>query len=159
MSTESAGELTIEPLSSPAELDDVLAIEQVSFTNPWTREMYLADLENRGVSFVYLARNGGRRVVGYCSFWRIADELHVNNLAVRPEHRRTGVARAILRRVIDDNARTGARRAFLEVRASNDAARRLYETVGFTVAHVRRNYYTHPMEDALVLQREDLLRP
>jgi ribosomal-protein-alanine N-acetyltransferase len=69
------------------------------------------------------------------------------------------VARAILRRVIDDNARTGARRAFLEVRASNDAARRLYETVGFTVAHVRRNYYTHPMEDALVLQREDLLRP
>ena len=74
----------IEPLTSPSEIDDVIAIEEASFTNPWTREMYLAELENPGVSFCYLARDPGGQVVGFCSFWRVADELHINNLAVLP---------------------------------------------------------------------------
>ena len=82
----------IEPLKSADEIDTVLAIEQASFTNPWTREMYLAELKNEGVSFFYLARDNGRRVVGFCSFWRVLDELHINNLAVLPELRRQGVA-------------------------------------------------------------------
>jgi [ribosomal protein S18]-alanine N-acetyltransferase len=143
-------------LRSAAELDDVLDVEQSSFTNPWTRDMYLADLRNEGVSFVYIARDPHGRVIGFCSFWKIFEELHINNLAVRPESRRSGVARALLSRVIADGYQLGARRALLEVRESNDAARRLYERFGFSVASVRRGYYTHPEEDALVLWREDL---
>jgi ribosomal-protein-alanine N-acetyltransferase len=134
----------------------VLDVEQSSFTNPWTRDMYLADLRNEGVSFVYIARNPDRRIIGFCSFWKIFEELHINNLAVRPENRRSGVGRALLSRVITDSYQLGARRALLEVRESNHAARRLYEQFGFSVATVRRRYYTHPEEDALVLWREDL---
>ena len=146
----------IEPLASPQQIDDVLSIEEASFTNPWTREMYLADLENRGISFCFLAQDDGGRVAGFCSVWRVADELHINNLAVRPELRRMGVATALLNHVLREGGRLGARRATLEVRRSNEAARRLYERFGFVVAGIRRGYYTKPVEDALVLWRESL---
>ena len=147
----------IEPLSTPDEIDAILAIEQASFTNPWTREMYLAELKNEGVSFFYLARDKGRQIVGFCSFWRVLDELHINNLAVVPEHRRRGVATALLRRVMEEAARFGIRRTMLEVRRSNTVARQLYERFGFVVAGTRSNYYTNPVEDALVLWREERL--
>ena len=148
--------LVIEPVKSLEQIDAVLAIEEASFTNPWTREMYLAELENPGVSFCFLAHDAEGRPIGFCSFWRVLDELHINNLAVVPEQRRTGVASALLRFVLDEGARLGAIRATLEVRRSNDPARYLYERFGFTVAGVRRAYYTRPVEDALVLWREDL---
>ena len=146
---------SIEPLSSPDEIDAILAIEQASFTNPWTREMYLAELKNEGVSFFYLARDNGRRVVGFCSFWRLLDELHINNLAVVPEFRRLGVASALLGGVLAEAARLGIRRTMLEVRQSNAPARQLYERFGFVVAGLRSKYYTNPIEDALVLWREE----
>ena len=148
---------TIEPLSSPDEIDAILAIEQASFTNPWTRDMYVAELKNEGVSFFYLARDKGRQIVGFCSFWRVLDELHINNLAVVPELRRQGVASALLRRVMDEAARFGIRRTMLEVRQSNTPARHLYERFGFVVAGTRSKYYTNPIEDALVLWREERL--
>lgn len=150
-----ATDWVVEPLTSLGEIDEVLAIEQASFTNPWTREMYLAELGRRDVSGFLLARDGERRVVGFCSFWRVLDELHINNLAVSPTHRRQGVASALLASVFREGARLGTRRAILEVRSSNDVARRLYERFGFTVAGVRREYYNHPVEDAIVLCRDD----
>jgi ribosomal-protein-alanine N-acetyltransferase len=146
----------IEPLTLLSDLDAVLEIEQSSFVNPWTREMYLAELENRGVSYCYIIRDLSQRVIGFCSFWRVLDELHINNLAVAPEHRGAGAGTALLTTVMREGARLGARRATLEVRRSNEAARRLYERLGFTMAGVRRAYYSNPVEDALVLWREHL---
>lgn len=147
--------MTITPVSE-ADLATVLAIEAECFTSPWTREMYLAELENVGVSFCYLARDEEERALGFCSFWRVLDELHINNLAVLPPSRRRGIATTLMRYVLDEGARRGARRATLEVRRSNDAARQLYERLGFATAGVRRAYYTNPIEDALVLWRERL---
>jgi ribosomal-protein-alanine N-acetyltransferase len=147
----------IEPLSSPDEIDAVLAVEEASFTNPWTREMYVAELENRDVSYCYLAKDEDGLVLGFCSYWRVLDELHINNLAVLPQQRRTGIGSALLKFVLNQGAVLGARRATLEVRRSNEFARLLYERFGFTVAGVRRAYYTKPVEDALVLWRENLV--
>jgi len=146
----------VEPLSLAADLEAVLRIEQASFVNPWTREMYLAELDNRGIFYCYVARNESKQIVGYCSFWRVLDELHINNLAVAPEYRGAGVGTALLTEVVRQGAELGAHRATLEVRLSNQAARRLYERLGFTVAGVRQAYYTNPVEDALVLWREKL---
>jgi [ribosomal protein S18]-alanine N-acetyltransferase len=148
--------LFIEPLSSPSDLDAVLAIEAESFTSPWTREMYVAELENVGVSFCYLARNESGDILGFCSFWRVLDELHINNLAVAPTYRRRGIGTELLTHVLNEGARLGAYRATLEVRRSNEVARHLYEHLGFATAGVRRAYYTNPVEDALVLWREHL---
>jgi [ribosomal protein S18]-alanine N-acetyltransferase len=153
----------IEPLTSPDEIDAVLAVEHASFSNPWTRDMYLAELENEGVSFVFVARvarvakvasDAGGSIVGFVAFWRIFDELHLNNLAVVPEMRRQGMATALLERVLSEGERLGATRTTLEVRRSNEVALKLYERFGFSVAGVRRAYYTHPEEDALILWRE-----
>src|SRR5882757_9711872 len=141
------------------DIDDVLAIEERAFTNPWTRAMYLAELENTGVSYCFLARNERHEAVGFCSFWRVLDELHINNLAVMPDLRRTGIGSMLLAFVLKTGAEMGARRATLEVRRSNDAARMMYERFGFAVAGVRPGYYSKPVEDALVLWRDDLTEP
>jgi [ribosomal protein S18]-alanine N-acetyltransferase len=154
--TDSVTPWAIEAVTSPEQIDAVLAIEEASFTNPWTRVMYLAELENTGVSFCFTAKDRSGRAVGFCSFWRVLDELHINNIAVLPDMRRAGVATALLTHVLTFGAALGARRATLEVRRSNEAAQRLYERFGFTVAGVRHGYYTKPVEDALVLWREEL---
>ena len=148
--------MRIEAVTTEAQIDDVLVIEEAVFTSPWTRAMYLAELENHGVSFCFLARDDDGRAVGFCSVWRVADELHINNLAVLPEVRRGGIGSTLLEHVLRHGADSGAQRATLEVRQSNDAARILYERFGFTVAGVRRGYYSKPVEDALVLWRENL---
>jgi ribosomal-protein-alanine N-acetyltransferase len=118
--------------------------------------MYLAELENQGVSFCFVVRDDDRRIVGYCSFWRVLDELHVNNLAVAPSQRGRGAGTALMLEVLKEAARMGAHRATLEVRRSNEAARRLYERLGFVVAGVRHGYYSSPVEDALILWRDKI---
>jgi ribosomal-protein-alanine N-acetyltransferase len=121
--------------------------------------MYLAELGNAGVSFCFLARDSDGHAVGFCSFWRVLDELHINNLAVLPEVRRKGVASLLLSHVLREGARLGAIRATLEVRRSNEPARELYERFGFSIAGVRHGYYSNPIEDALILWRDGLETP
>ena len=146
-------ECVIARVTSPDEIDAVLMVEASAFTNPWTREMYVNEMQNEGVSFIYAARDGAGRMVGFCSFWKIFDELHINNLAIVPEWRRRGVASALLVRILDEGTALGLTSATLEVRRSNEPARQLYERFGFTEAGVRPGYYTNPVEDALVLWR------
>jgi len=85
----------------------------------------------------------------------VFDEIHINNIALRPQHRGHGYGTALMHHVLAEARRLGARRATLEVRAGNMGARRLYERLGFYVAGTRRNYYTNPVEDALILWRDD----
>jgi len=144
-----------EPLADDHDLDGVLEVEAVSFTNPWTRDMYSRELSNRSVCHILVARNEDCPVAGFCAFWLVLDEMHINNLALRPQFRAQGIGTALLRHALTEAKGLGARRATLEVRASNDAARRLYGRLGFYVAGTRRNYYTSPVEDALILWRDE----
>lgn len=144
----------IEPLDGDDDLEGVLEVDAVSFTRPWTRAMYTSEFLNRSTSRLYVLRLPGCRVAGYIATWVIVDEVHINNLAVRPEYRGKGYGTALLAYALGEGERQGAPRATLEVRRSNEAARRLYERAGFRVAGVRRDYYSHPTEDALVLWRE-----
>jgi [ribosomal protein S18]-alanine N-acetyltransferase len=142
--------------STEADLDQVASLEARCFHNPWTRDMLGRELARSLVAHVFVLRPPGRPVVAFCSCWIVAEELHINTVAVDEAYRRTGVGTRLMREVLREAARRGATRATLEVRASNVAARRLYETLGFTVTAVRPAYYTHPDEDALILWREDL---
>jgi ribosomal-protein-alanine N-acetyltransferase len=148
----------VEPMTA-SDLDEVLQIEEASFTNPWTRPMFEGELLNAGVSHLYVLRTGGPRIAAFCMVWLVADELHINNLAVRPECRGTGAGRALLETVFGHAAALGARRATLEVRQSNEAARKLYERLGFRVVAIRKDYYDRPVEDALILWRDELAPP
>lgn len=134
----------------------IVQLESESFTNPWSRETLVWELENSDVTRVYLLREDGR-VVAFCSCWLVFEELHINTVAVDPASRRKGHATALLNHVVSDAAAAGALRATLEVRASNDAAIALYTRLGFHVAATRPRYYTKPEEDALILWREHLV--
>jgi [ribosomal protein S18]-alanine N-acetyltransferase len=146
-------EVVVERLTNAQDLDGIIEIERASFYNPTTREWYESELERPDVCYVFVARTSGCRVAGFCAFWRVADQIHINNLAVRPEMRSRGVGRILLRRALEEAERLGAVHATLEVRRSNEAARRLYEAAGFKLVGVRASYYTHPIEDALILAR------
>jgi [ribosomal protein S18]-alanine N-acetyltransferase len=154
---ETVGRYWIEPLVDELDLDGVLEVEAESFTNPWTREMYAWELQNRAMCHILLVRTEECRVAGFCAFWLVLDEIHINNFALRPRFRAQGIGTGLLRQVLAEGRNLGARRATLEVRASNELARRLYERMGFYVAGIRRNYYTNPVEDALVLWRDEEL--
>lgn len=145
--------MIVERLSSAADLDSVLAIEDASFNNPTTREWYEAELKRPEVCYIYVLRTPEYPVAAFCAFWRVAEQIHINNLAVRPELRGQGLGSRLLADVMAESTRMGAESATLEVRRSNAAALRLYAKAGFAEAGVRRNYYTQPVEDALVLVR------
>jgi [ribosomal protein S18]-alanine N-acetyltransferase len=142
---------SIDVLGGDRDLDGVLEVEEESFTNPWTREMYAWELQNRAVCHIYVVRTPEHAVAGFCSFWLVFDEIHINNVALRPALRGQGLGTALMRHVLREARQLGARRATLEVRASNAGARRLYERLGFRLEGTRRNYYTNPVEDALIL--------
>ena len=146
--------LVIERLTSEADLDAVASMEAACFTNPWTREMLAGELARNPFARVYVLRLPGSPVAAFCACWLVVDELHINTIAVGPDYRRQGLATALMRHILGEVAREGIRRATLEVRQSNEAARQLYEHLGFTVAAVRPGYYTQPVEDALIMWRE-----
>ena len=146
-----AASLTVERLTQPNadDFDAIVALEGESFSNPWTAGA-LADMLTSPVTQLYVARRGDRRVIGFCACWLIEDELHINTVAVTPAVRRQGVATRLLKEIL---AATGAQKATLEVRRSNVAALKLYESLGFATTAVRPRYYSSPEEDALVLWR------
>ncbi|HVZ19605.1 MAG TPA: ribosomal protein S18-alanine N-acetyltransferase [Vicinamibacterales bacterium] len=146
----------IDALEGEQDLEGVLAVEAASFTNPWTREMYAWELQNRSVCHIYVVRTPQQPVAGFCAFWLVFDEIHINNVAILPELRGRGIGTALMARVMEEARRLGAKRATLEVRASNAGARKLYERLGFSVAATRRHYYSQPVEDALILWRDDV---
>lgn len=145
----------VERLTRREDLDGVLEIERASFNNPTTRDWYESELERPDVCYVYVIRTPQRPVAGFCAFWKVLDQIHINNFAIHPAHRRQGLGRALLARVLEDAAAMGAPHATLEVRRSNTAALRMYERAGFSIVGVRTSYYTNPIEDALILSRTD----
>jgi len=145
-------------LESPDDLDAVLAVDAESFLRPWTRQMYEAELRNPAVTRIFISRVDSH-VAGYCATWFLPGELHINNLAVRPAYRRQRVASTLLAHVLEAAWVAGSQRATLEVRRSNHAARQLYGGIGFQLGGVRHDYYTDPVEDALILWRESPRAP
>lgn len=151
-------DILIERLTREADLDLVASLEARCFSNPWTRDMLARQLAESQTTRVFLLRLPGAPVAAFCSCWFLVDELHVNTVVVDFPFRRQGFGRLLMHHVLADAARSGARRATLEVRESNQAARGLYEGLGFTVTAKRPNYYTQPEEDALILWHEDLTK-
>ena len=133
------------------DLDEVLAIERVSFQTPWSRGAFRYELTQNRVARSLIVR-AGRQLVGYLCLWEIGHEIHVTNLAVHPSFRRRGAARALLGRLLEDARASGVELAFLEVRPTNAEALTLYESFGFRVIGRRKGYYFDTGEDALVME-------
>jgi ribosomal-protein-alanine N-acetyltransferase len=138
------------------DVEQVLAIEQASFSMPWSKNLFLSEFRSPLVSTLMVALPDGptRTVAGYIVFWLVADEMHILNLAVAPVFRRQGIARSLVLTALKRAFQKGAKRAFLEVRASNTAAHKLYSSLGFNGLSLRRDYYDSPVEDAVIMTLE-----
>ena len=135
------------------DLPQVLQIERASFRNPWTGALFLQELRVPFSRLVVVRRAAGdaEPVVGYLCRWFVADEVHILNLAVHPERRRMGIAHLLMRETLREARAGGAVAVTLEVRRSNNAARRLYQALGFEGVGERRHYYGRG-EDALIMR-------
>lgn len=127
---------------------DVGAIERAVFSDPWSTNDFTECIES-GVPFLVAERRGV--IAGYVIAHSAADEGEILNLGVAAAHRRLGIGRALVERVLSELATRGVRTVYLEVRVSNAGARRLYESLGFGEVARRARYYRRPVEDAVVL--------
>lgn len=144
-----ATDIQLRPFTA-ADLPDVLAIEGRVFSTPWRENSFL-ELMSRDTTDLVAAEVAGA-LAGYIVCWTVADEAELGNLAVAPQWRGAGIARALIMHARERVRARGATQWFLEVRESNHAARKLYQSVGFEPVGRRRAYYAHPTEDALVLR-------
>jgi ribosomal-protein-alanine N-acetyltransferase len=132
------------------DLGEVTEIERRSYSLPWSAFTFRSLLRRPNAFLLVAEENKG--VAGYAALWLAADEAELGNLAVRPGRRGQGIGRVLLRHVLEEAARRGARAVFLEVRESNAIARRLYEASGFRIVGSRPDYYASPREDALIMR-------
>ena len=151
-----ASDVAIEPVTM-TDLDRIVEIAQASFTSPWTRKMFEAELSGNPFALLVKARlldgeKGPAAIVGYLCYWVVFEELRLMDLAVMPTARRHGVARRLVDHALRTARASGSIRAMLEVRASNQAAQKLYEQFGFRCTSRRASYYAHPTEDAVLME-------
>ncbi len=134
-------------------LDDIAALERVCFPDPWSRNMLAEELDNALSAFL-AALDAQGRVVGYAGLQVVLDEGTILNVAVKPECRRMGIAKKLLRVFLDFAEAHSLSFLTLEVRASNYGAIALYGGLGFRGVGRRRNYYERPREDAVIMTKE-----
>ena len=148
--------ITISP-AGDRDLPAIVAIERRAFSDPWSARSFREALDHPAVFFACARRepteSGGEEVAGYVVAWFVADEGEIANLAVDPAGWGSGVGRALLDAALAEGERRGAAAVYLEVRDSNDRARRLYRSREFEEVGRRRDYYQRPVEDAIVLRR------
>jgi ribosomal-protein-alanine N-acetyltransferase len=143
---------------SEHDLLEIVEIEEQSGLSRWGWAAYYAELQSANRELMLVARPTRSAIIksttpiaGYIVARETAGELHINNVAVRPEFRRRGIGAALLDSVIQEARRRKANTAFLEVRSGNYAAQALYEKCGFRAIAQRANYYSEPREDAVVM--------
>ena len=153
-----AGGMVVEPMRR-RHVARVLEIERVSYPKPWTTTVFHDELDQVGTGHRhYLVARDGRAVLGYGGLMFVAEEAHVTNIAVHPDHRRAGIATRVLGDLADVAIGRGCAAWTLEVRASSRGAQALYRAFGFAPAGIRARYYENT-EDAIVMWCHDIQSP
>ena len=145
---DAENDVSLRPMTS-ADLDEVMAIERESFVYPWSSRFFVQELEVECARAMLAEVEG--QIAGYVLFWLLPDEIDIHNIAVQIRFRRRGLGRLLLKHVVERAQRRSSARVTLEVRVSNSAARKLYESLGFVITGLRRGYYSDNGEDALAM--------
>lgn len=149
----------IRPMQAD-DLEQVQAIDRLSFSMPWPPSAYRHELTENPAAQSWVAEVCGSteagKIVGMIVMWVILDEAHIATLAVHPSYRRKGIGTRLLRVALDEAQKRGVRHAMLEVRSGNSGAQDLYRKFGFEVVHRRPRYYKDNHEDALLMNLSGL---
>ena len=127
-------------------------LEKICFNDPWSEKSIATELTSK--LSCWLVAMEGDALVGYVGSQSVLGESDMMNIAVHPEHRRKGVAEALVTALVEELSNRGNHSLMLEVRPSNTPAITLYEKLGFVQVGRRPNYYRNPKEDALILRKE-----
>jgi [ribosomal protein S18]-alanine N-acetyltransferase len=141
----------------PEDLGEVAAIERQSYRTPWPEQLFLEDLAREWAHIDLIRESGGAgqgRVIGYCNYWLVHDEVHLLNLATHPGYRRRGIGTRLMQHLLAVARAHACRYVTLEVRTSNTAAQALYQAHGFEAVGLRPRYYAEDGEDAIVMTLE-----
>lgn len=141
--------MNIRPMTLE-DLETVTGIENRCFTDPWSRKGFEDSLGQENAGLIVVETDSGD-IVGYCCIYRVLDEGEIVNVAVAPEYRKQGYGAEMVGALMGRSAELGICRFFLEVRESNIAGQKLYESLGFIVCGTRRGFYEHPKEDAVLM--------
>ena len=131
----------------------VAELEKICFGSAaWSENSIASELKNQ--LSLWLVALDGETVAGYVGSQTVMDESDMMNVAVHPDRRRQGIAEELVNALADALREKESRCLTLEVRASNEPAKQLYEKLGFVSVGLRKNYYRNPREDALILRKE-----
>lgn len=131
------------------DLEQVMEIENQLFSVPWTKEGYFTFLTRKDTMFLVVEEKG--KILGYCGLLMVLDEGDITNVAVCRERQREGIGGFLVSSLLRLAGEQGISVIHLEVRAGNETAIRLYERMGFVRDGIRRNYYSDPEEDAVLM--------
>lgn len=131
------------------EVAQVARLEKDNFSSPWSENDFLEAIDNP-TRFYYVAKED-ETVVGMCGMQVILDEGEISNVAVSEKYRRKQIAYQMLSHLLEEGKKQGVHAFTLEVRESNQAAIRLYEKLGFVAEGIRKNFYTKPIENAVIM--------
>ena len=132
-----------------AHIPAIAELEKQTFKHPWSENSLQMFFEGEGAYCVACMENGD--LVSYCTVTTVLDEAQIINVASAPKHKNKGCAKATIELVLDEAKRRNISSVSLEVRESNVPAISLYESFGFSVAGKRKDFYTEPRENALVM--------
>ena len=132
------------------DVPSVALIERISFSAPWSETSFFNELF-KARSLAKVAELDDR-IIGYICAESVLEEAHILTLAVHPGFRQSGIASLLVKQAAEELKSRGCRFLFLEVRASNHAAQRLYETFHFKLVGIRKKYYLSPPEDAIIMK-------
>jgi len=153
MTQITASRLVIEKMAN-RHIDSIRAIDRLCYSSPWSAATWRNELSEATRHHVV-----GRiddTIVGHAGLLFVLEEVHVTTVAVHPDHQRARIATRLVSALLDVAVGAGSEAATLEVRASARRAQRLYARFGFRPAGVRRSYYTHPVDDAVVMWLHEL---
>lgn len=134
------------------DLEQVMEIENENFSVPWTETGFFTFLIREDTLF--LVAQEKEEILGYCGVVMVQDEGDITNVAVKKSWQNQSVGKKLMEELVKSTEQEGVARLFLEVRASNEPALRLYRNMGFVQTGIRKNYYEEPREDGIVMMRE-----
>ena len=131
--------------------EQVAAIEAASFSMPWSLKAFTDTVEKE--NFRYFVAEEAGEILGYCGFLFVLDEAEIPNVCVKATARNQGIGKQMMNVLVSEAAKLGIATLFLEVRESNTAARKLYESLGFAEDGLRKNFYEQPVENAILMSK------
>ncbi len=134
------------------DLDCVIEIEKQCFTDPWSKESFESSLKEKAAHLMVMTTNANpKQTVGYCCLYETLGDGDIVNVAIDPEMRKKGLGHRMIFELMRYGRSLNVERFFLEVRESNIAGLKLYEGLGFEVCGMRKNFYSNPTENAVLM--------